>query len=51
MTISNESKTRTYISKLGDKEAEKQIDKIIQDGWKITCITPNGSVTITTFNK
>ncbi len=46
-----EQKTRTYICKLGDSEAQKQINEIIQDGWKITCQTPNGTVTITTFNK
>lgn len=46
-----QTKIRTYINKIGDKEADKSIEKIVRDGWKITCVTPNGSVTITTFNK
>ena len=44
-------KVRTYISKEGDKIAEKKIEEIINEGWKITCITPNGKVTIRTFSK
>lgn len=44
-------KVRTYISKEGDKIAEKQIEQIMNEGWKITCVTPNGKVTIRTFSK
>ena len=44
-------KVRTYISKEGDKIAEKKIEEIINEGWKITCITPNGKVSIRTFSK
>lgn len=46
-----QQKVRTYISKAGDKIAERQIQEIIREGWKIACITPNGTVTIRTFTK
>lgn len=42
---------RTYINKVGDKVADRQIKEILNEGWKIGCVTPNGTVTITTFYK
>lgn len=49
--VETQQKVRTYISKTGDKVADKQIKEILKEGWKISCITPNGTVTITTFCK
>lgn len=42
---------RTFISKIGDVQADLQIQAILSQGWKIAAVTPNGSVRITTFNK
>ncbi|MCR5613096.1 hypothetical protein [Treponema sp.] len=42
---------RTYINKVGDREADRQIEQIVREGWKISCVTPNGTITITTFCK
>lgn len=42
---------RTFIYKIGDIEADSKIQTILGEGWKISTITPNGSVRITTFNK
>ncbi len=42
---------RTFIYKSGDKDAAIQIESILNDGWKISCNTPNGSINITTFSR
>ena len=42
---------RTFISKTGDVQADRQIQAILSQGWKIATVTANGSVRITTFNK
>ena len=44
-----QTKISTYISKAGDSVAAKKIEQIVKEGWKISCVTPNGSVMITTF--
>lgn len=49
--VEAQTKKRTYIHKVGDRIADIQIKQILSDGWKIIDVTPNGSVTITTFGK
>ena len=42
---------RTFIYKIGDNQADTKIQSILGEGWKISAVTPNGSVRITTFSK
>lgn len=47
----NTEEIRTFIYKVGDEEADKQIKGIINEGWSISCETPNGTIRITTFSR
>lgn len=49
--MQSQGKIRTYNSKVGDAIAAKRIEQIVREGWKILNVTPNGTVTITTFGK
>lgn len=42
---------RTFIYKIGDKDAIIKINSILSEGWKIASNTPNGSINITTFSR
>jgi len=42
---------RTFIYKIGDNQADTKIQSILGEGWKISAVTPNGSVRITTFSR
>jgi hypothetical protein len=49
--MENNSQFRTFIYKDGDSKASSIITQIINEGWQISCITPTGSVRITSFQK
>ena len=42
---------RTFIYKIGDIEADSKIESILGEGWRLSAVTPNGTVRIATFNK
>lgn len=42
---------RTFIYKIGDIEADSKIKMILGEGWRLSTVTPNGTVRIATFNR
>ncbi len=42
---------RTFIYKTGDIEADLKIQTILGEGWRLSAVTPNGTVRIATFNR
>ena len=46
-----ESTLRTFIYKIGDMEADSKIKSILGEGWRLSTVTPNGTVRIATFNR
>ncbi len=46
-----ENTLRTFIYKIGDIEADSKIQSILGEGWRLSTVTPNGTVRIATFDK
>lgn len=42
---------RTFIYKIGDIEADTKIKSILGEGWRLSTVTPNGTVRIATFDR
>ncbi|MDE7292427.1 MAG: hypothetical protein K2N58_10340 [Treponemataceae bacterium] len=46
-----ENTLRTFIYKIGDIEADSKIESILGEGWRLSTVTPNGTVRIATFDR
>jgi len=46
-----DSTLRTFIYKIGDVEADSKIKSILGEGWRLSAVTPNGTVRIATFDR